>query len=307
MLVKQPKYREPYGFEKNWFDRYFGLERKTQARVFRELWAAAGAAKTVTDRIEGDNRVSRIAMRGQLTLVRREIHKIINSLFADKIKRILVAGRYDAVEAAVRARLSDDKRMLVQIYRLQNPRDYKAFEAAEIAKARRNVDAMMRRVTGESYIPLAQSVYRARDLSKGYVDRTINVHLARGASSRELAKAVRNQIKPDVPGGVSYAAMRLARTEINNAFHSQAISDCEDNQFSNGAVWHLSRVHKPDPGDLCEEYAAIGDFDKGNIPKKPHPHCRCFIVPKTMGWDDFETALMAGEFDTSGDGAQIAG
>jgi hypothetical protein len=278
-----------------------GLENKIKSRVFRELWAAAGAAKTITESIEGDGRVSRTAARGQLTLVRKEIHDIINVLFLDKIKRIVVDGRYDAAEAAMRARLNDDKNMLVEIYRLQNPRDYKAFEASEIAKARRNVDAMMRRVTGESYIPLSQSVYRSRDLSRGWVDRMINVNLARGASAKELAAAVQNSIKPTTPGGISYAAMRLARTEINNAYHCQAISDIEDNPFVGEAVWHLSDVHKPDPGDLCEKYAAIGTFDKDDIPRKPHPHCRCFIVPKTMEWDDFEAALMRGDFDQDGE------
>jgi hypothetical protein len=282
-----------------------GLEGRMKSRVFRELWAAAGAAKAITDSTLGDNRVSRIATRGQLSLVRKEIHEVINVLFLDKIKRILVDGRYDAAEAAMRARLNDDKKYLVEIYRLQNPRDYKAFEAAQIAQARRNVDAMMRRVTGESYIPLAQSVYRSRDLSRGYVDRIINVNLARGASARDLAKQVQDSIKPTVPGGVSYAAMRLARTEINNAFHTQAMSDIEDNPFVGQAVWHLSGVHKPDPGDPCEKYAAIGTFDKDKIPFKPHPHCRCFIVPKTMEWSDFETALMRGDFDR-GTEAQIA-
>lgn len=297
---RQYRYKEPYGYRKNWYERYQSLEGRLKTKVFKELWAAAGAAKTITERTLGDNRVSRKATRGQMSLVRNEIHKLLNSLFTDRLKRIIVVGKYDAVEAALRARLHDDRRMLAAIY--PDPQMRAAWEASEIAKAQRNVDAMLRRVTGESYIPLSTRVYRTRDLSRGYVDRTINVHLARGASAREMSKAVRDLIRPDVPGGVSYAAMRLARTETNNAFHAQTISDIQDNPFTNGAVWHLSLVHKPDPGDLCEEYAAIGSFDKDEIPARPHPNCRCYLVPKTMEWDDFEEALMRGDFDDDGEG-----
>jgi len=71
---------------------------------------------------------------------------------------------------------------------------------------------------------------------------------------------------------VGYAAKRLARTEINNAFHAQAIADVQEKPWVEHVTWHLSKMHKPIPGDLCETYDGQ-QFSTDLVPLKPHPQC----------------------------------
>ena len=100
-----------------------------------------------------------------------------------------------------------------------------------------------------------------------------------------------------MPGGVSYAAMRLGRTELNNAFHAQSIFDSQETPWVEQMRWHLSKRHEHDPGDECETYAAQATFRKEDVPEKPHPNCRCFVTPELPDYDQFEQSLLAGHYD----------
>jgi hypothetical protein len=62
--------------------------------------------------------------------------------------------------------------------------------------------------------------------------------------------------------------------------------------------WHLSKVHKSDPGDLCESYALIRLFDVENVPESPHPNCYCYVTSVLPDWDTFEQGLIAGQYDS---------
>jgi hypothetical protein len=90
--------------------------------------------------------------------------------------------------------------------------------------------------------------------------------------------------------------MRLARTEINNAFHAMSIQAAQEFPWTEAVEWHLSKVHEPQ-GCKCERYAEQREFAKDAVPDKPHPQCMCFVVPKTMGWNSFENQLKSGAFD----------
>lgn len=125
-------------------------------------------------------------------------------------------------------------------------------------------------------IPLSSSVYRTEALSRRWVAREINRGIAQGQSSKELAARVRSMILPNTRGGVSYAASRLGRTEINNAFHNTSKRINEGLPWVTGVKWYLSGSHPR--SDKCDDYAnedsdnlGEGIFKPGNVPSKPHP------------------------------------
>lgn len=123
---------------------------------------------------------------------------------------------------------------------------------------------------------LSQRVYRNADLMSGRIERLIRVGIVQGLSAKELARSVRDFIRPDVKGGTAYAAMRLARTELNNAFHEQQKQVMEDKPWVNGADWNLSRSHPHK--DRCDELAEEGPYPAGEVPDKPHPQCLCYLT-----------------------------
>jgi hypothetical protein len=135
------------------------------------------------------------------------------------------------------------------------------------------------------------------------VDKEIQRALALQLSHEQLAKRVKALVNPRVPGGISYAAERLARTEINNAFHTSQIARREGEPWTEGMKWHLSGSH-PRP-DACNDYASRsnfsgggpGVFKPGTVPGKPHPNCLCYVTTVTISEDEFIDGFLGGRFD----------
>lgn len=139
---------------------------------------------------------------------------------------------------------------------------------------------------------LSPRVYRNADLASGAVERQIRSGIIQGLSARELAGNVKKYISPTTPGGVSYAAMRLARTELNNAFHeAQRIQG--EAPWVGAVVWNLSGSHPAKRGrakpDACDRLATQDIYDLGpgrypadRLPNKPHPQCLCFTTYETV-------------------------
>lgn len=166
--------------------------------------------------------------------------------------------------------------------------------------ARANVDAFISRE--ENLLPLSSRIWRQIDLSTGILQKEIQKGLLRGLSAEELAARVAGSLKPGVPGGVSYNAMRLARTEINNAFHYTQIRYTREQPWVDAYQWNKSRSHAH--YDQCDEYAqgnhdglGPGIFKKRNVPGKPHPHCFCFLTTVTVPPGKFEAQLKRGSYD----------
>lgn len=151
-------------------------------------------------------------------------------------------------------------------------------------------------------ISLSERVYSAKSLSNGQLFKQIDHSLALGESAKELAKRVRGFIDPNTPGGASYAAMRLGRTEINNAFHHTQRKHHEDSPWVTSQKWNLSGSH-PKP-DECNAYAdddhaelGAGIFLKNEVPGKPHPNCLCYITPVALDEEEFVQGFLDGKFD----------
>jgi hypothetical protein len=151
-------------------------------------------------------------------------------------------------------------------------------------------------------IPLSSQVYKTQALSQGWVDRAVNRVILQGGSWRDIAKAVTPMIDPNTPGGVSYAAKRLGRTELNNAFHTTQTQLGEANPWVEGQKWNLSRQHpKADDCDVMAKASHYRGGDPGvylatDVPRKPHPQCMCFITPETVSEEEFFDRLLRGDF-----------
>lgn len=156
---------------------------------------------------------------------------------------------------------------------------------------------------GINGVPLSDRVYKNAVLSNGRIDRIINSALLRNASPREIASLVKGFIHPNTPGGASYAAMRLGRSEVNNAFHTTSIRHYDEQPWINASKWNLSGSHPK--ADECDEYAnethmprgKPGVYSTDDIPSKPHPQCFCYITPVTMSDAEFIRAFNRGDFD----------
>lgn len=151
-------------------------------------------------------------------------------------------------------------------------------------------------------VPLSRRVYNNRALSQRWVDRKVNDGILANKSAREIARSVRGLILPNTRGGVSYAAMRLGRTELNNAFHATTIRSTMDQPWVNAYQWQLSASHKH--FDQCDDYAegnhsglGRGVFSKADVPMKPHPQCLCFLVVVLEKPDKFVDKLTSGGYD----------
>lgn len=283
---------EPQNPRRNWLLRYIGVQEKYDHAISVALQdAAEDAFRGVRDRID-DDRIGASTRRYQLQLAARAAKTTLRTLFAN-LHGTIREGQSASALAAVEAGFVSDERVLTRLFPDRGRRE--AYKDSMRESASRGVQAMMTRIL-VSNRPLSQQVYRTQSLANGNVDRIINSALVRGDSALDIAKKVRSSIDPATPGGVSYAAKRLGRTELNNAFHAQSIADVEDKPWVDYVLWKLSKVHEPQ-GCKCEEYARQGRFQKENIPDKPHPHCLCYIAPVPNDWDEFKSNLLAGLYN----------
>lgn len=285
---------EPEGWARvkaNWLGRYLDVEAKGVQEVNVALQDAERRITKELSSLGADN-ISTGVRRAQLNLSLRSVRGTLKDTFGT-VTDIVRDSQQQAALAAVEAGLFDDRNIMAKLF--PNKADRENFTESMKETAKRNIQATVTRVLHTEQ-PLSQRVWKTQALANGWVNRTVNDALARGASADDLAKDVSNLVRPDVPGGVSYASKRLARTEINNAFHAQAIADMQDKPWVTGVQWNLSKRHASDPGDPCEDYAKQ-IFAKNNVPRKPHPQCRCFVTAIVEDYDQFEPRLIAGDYD----------
>lgn len=160
--------------------------------------------------------------------------------------------------------------------------------------SQRAIDAAMARMK-LSALPLSRRIYNTSVWMGGRLGKLINETLATGLDAREFAKRARDWFNPNTPGGVRYAAMRLARTEINNAFHAMTAEKAANDPWINEVEWNLSKSH-PKP-DICNEVNADSPYPADRVPARPHPQCMCYITPKPIDEDEFIDRFVAGEYD----------
>lgn len=287
---------EPYRSESRiWLTRYLTLQRKYDRTLETLLKTAAADADSALANLR-DTGTGQAVRQAQLMAAATAIRNALATLWAST-EKLISDGRADAGALALKNSADWDEKLL----RLEMTREqFRAMRNSLLSAGQFNVEAALSRLT-TSYRPLSARVWRSAALTDGWLDRTIDSALARGANRDELRKAVKDFVRPDVPGGVAYAAKRLARTEINNAYHAVTIAHNEDKPWNLGMQWSLSRSHPQ--LDICDEYGRMdshglgpGVYPKTDVPAKPHPQCLCVIYPVTMSPDDFVAAYRNGKF-----------
>jgi hypothetical protein len=243
--------------------------------------------------------ISRDIREAQLRLVQRNLHAQLGKAWRE-IGNVAQARRYEAaVRSASYAQEANAFRLVTGGVSDGGIIAENIFES-EVANAASGIDRMIARQSGASYVPLSERVYNSDAGVGSKVDRLVNSALARGLSAVEFASEVRAFVNPLTPGGVSYAAKRLARTEINNAAHAMSVEAMREVPWCDGMKWHLSGSHgRPDVCDQLASGGANGDgiYPKTATPSKPHPQCLCYVTPDLADDDEFERNLLAGHYN----------
>lgn len=275
--------------------RYLRVQQAVDKDFRATLRDAAGEAERLIDfygkQYGGDIK------RAQLSLVLNELRQTQAGLYKN-LSDSLVGQMQYAADAASEAEgvLTD------YLFNHLGTGPIPQLQAAYREQARATVRAYQARTS--LGIPLASQVYRTQAYSTGLVDRAVNRGILLGKSAREIAKDVSGMINPNTPGGVSYAAMRLGRTELNNAFHHAQKGIRSDDPFVEGMRWNLSGSH-PKP-DECDAYAqgvhyrggGPGVYLPSQVPSKPHPHCFCYLTSVVVGEDEFVANFLNGRYNT---------
>lgn len=267
------------------------VQREIDRKILAGLRSAALDAEREAKAIAGKTNISAKVRKAQLTGANGAIGKIIVALF-EKIKDFITEGQIKASRAAIQASLNWDRKLLELIEPNRARRE--ALGQALLATADRNVQAMITRIL-QTKRPLSRQVWITERTAMRRLDAAINNALARGDSADQLAKKVKQFVNPSTPGGIAYAARRLARTEINNAFHAQSVNHNKDKPWVMSMEWHLSGSHRPRPGDPCQAMHGR-QYPVEDVPAKPHPQCMCYITPTVMGWEQFKLLAENGTF-----------
>lgn len=203
---------------------------------------------------------------------------------------------YDGIEGATRVAVEQqvgtlerrvrDRRVLAW---LTGPRPYAVLEQRGV------YDPFHSWVDPNGYT-LSDRVWRAGIEERARIDRLLDYHIGQGAAAVDIAELLEDFLTPGArlirtrtPYGRegSYAARRLARTEITAAAGRATVNASIANPFTAGVQWSLSGSHPHT--DICDDYARGGPNGDGIYPPNevppypPHPHCLCNLSPVVVG------------------------
>lgn len=228
--------------------------------------------------------------RAQLERTRRELLDEQAKLF-EKLGDVTSARRLRSASRAAKLSAAANNTLLRLVG--EDALGKLLYDGAKVT-AQRTVETLLARAK-LSAVPLAERIYNTQSWMNKRLDLLITQTMAGGLNAQKFAKVARDWFAPSVPGGTRYAAMRLARTEINNAFHATSIVYAQDKPWVNEMDWHLSKSH-PTP-DVCNTVAAASPYAVSEVPRKPHPQCMCYVTEVTPDEDDWIDRYVKGDFD----------
>jgi len=280
----------PATLYRRWLGKFLAKQIHNESLIRDVLTAASNDAEQAILKQSHKTTWSSGVRTAQIRLAQNEAKLILRTTFRQLIP-IIGSGQREEAIAAVDALNATDMKYLTEALTTV---DLKSFITSQRQSAALGVAHAISRVT-QSQQPLSARVYRSQALATGWVNQVINSSILRGDSAQDIAKQVKSSIRPDTPGGVSYAALRLGRTELNNAFHATAITMAQDRPWVTGMRWYTSQTHIDDPKEICTQLNGQ-IFDVDNVPPKPHPQCRCFVAPHIESPDVFLAHLTAGQY-----------
>jgi hypothetical protein len=142
---------------------------------------------------------------------------------------------------------------------------------------------------------LSDRIWRDSIQIRSRIDALLDYHINRGTSAVQIARLLEEFLTPAgarrrtrTPYGTegSYAARRLARTEITAAAGRATMNASIANPFVDAMRWALSAANRC--CDRCRDYAAGGANGDGvypldQVPEYPaHPHEMCNLQPQTV-------------------------
>ena len=165
------------------------------------------------------------------------------------------------------------------------------------------VDHVWKRI-GTDGLTLSDRIWNLEKHIWRRTDAIVMSGIARGQSAVEMAKELQRDIlgitSPEqIPeelrwterisrsvrgrGSIHYNALRLARTEIANAYHEAEVMAANASPVVQGLKWNLSPAHGQ--YDVCDQLATqdvyglgSGVYPPGNTPLCPHPNDMCYVT-----------------------------
>lgn len=191
----------------------------------------------------------------------------------------------------------------------------------------RALAAGAQRIGGDG-LQLSQRIWRLEGEGLQWIRSTLSMAMAERTSARELAKLLEPALGAgqDCPRwsmqrlygmtavermksgeglisgsdcngrGVSYNALRLARTELQYAHHAMASEIYANSPWVTGKWVRLSATHPK--SDICDGLAAGGPYEARDALIPAHPNCLCYYEAAVMPMDDFRRQVrgwLAGE------------
>jgi hypothetical protein len=273
---------------------YLAVQVTEEAKLNAALRDAMADARARITKLAGKEGIGAAVRRSQLRATLASL-QAAQTQFWKTQGSALQTGKKRAAVAAANA----EAQAMRQLWgKLAGP--IPQFEKALAAQAEATVDTLAASL--KDRIPLSNQVFKTAALTSGQVNRAISRSIAHGDSWKELADRVTGMINPATPGGVSYAAKRLARTELNNAFHNQQIKEATESPFVTAVQWNLSGSHRVP--DKCNDYASHsvkglerGQWNPAEVPAKPHPQCFCFLTTVHVDDDQFAADFFDGKYN----------
>lgn len=272
--------------------RYLKLQRQYDVKIMKILEESAQDVRKRIMALKLSTTFSDSVRRSQLRLVLTQIRRTQLEMF------LSIGDEIRAGQLAAAVFAEEDLENLVRVaFAGLDARAADAF----IDSLMETADAGIRSLYARTPRELSARLYKNGRWSTDQIEKLIQNGIIRGASARELAKDVYRFVSPTAPGGASYVSMRLARTEINNAFHNQQIAGFQG-PWVEAVQWNLSGSHKKP--DECNRLATAdqydlggGKFPPGKVPGKPHPQCLCYLTAVSVSPDQFARDVRAGKFD----------
>lgn len=279
---------------RRFYGRFIATQSPFEAEIRKLLASGAKEAQQRILALDKKTTFSSGVRTAQIRMAKGEMRIVLKEIF-NGTTPIITRGSKAQARTAVEALTATDRRYLEAVF--QRSGEVDSYIRSQNTSAMLGVAHAISRIT-LSKQPLSGRVYQSRALANHWVDNIVTTSIMRGDGAKEIANAVKQHISPDTPGGVSYAAMRLGRTELNNAFHATTITLSQDRPWIESMAWNLSATHEQSHSlkpEICDIYAAqIWPVEK--VPPKPHPQCRCFVTPNLEAYDVFMRHLAAGQY-----------
>lgn len=282
---------------RDWLRAYIKVQTVTDKEIIKALGQSVRDVDKQLQKYLGSTRTGAVVRAEQLRVVKRALLEELAKLYSE-VGNIIAANQARSAAAAIEM---GAKVNAILFAAAGDATLAAALQGGMMRGLTSTIDIVVTRMT-QSKFPLSERIYKSELWARGVIENKINSALARGLSAREFAAEARDFYRPDTPGGARYASMRLARTELNNAFHAASVNNVADAPWVEGMKWNLSRSHPK--ADDCDTLAKADDYDLGEgvyptkqVPRKPHPQCFCVATPVTVDEDEFIDSLLAGRYD----------